>query len=432
MRPALKPGLATVWRNRDTVQIGIDPRRAIALTGMRGARDLLRLLDGSRERHQVLAVAGDLGMDAGTADRVLRLLAAAGALDDCQAGGSGALPAGARARLAPELATASLAHRDADGGARILARRQAARVRVHGASRAGLWIAGMLTAAGVRLVMSTGAAVPRPGPAGSGATGATGATGTADPPPTDPPRAGPLQAAPPAADPPSAGSPAAGSWAADPPSAGSPAAGSWAADPPSAGSPAAGSWAADPPSAGSPAADPPLAGSALAGSWAAGLPGAGRTARADRSPRSRATRHPDLVVLADTHRRELPAALVRHGVPHLAASASEAIGVVGPLVLPGRSACLRCLDLTRAERDPAWPLILAQLAGQANADPLACDTVLAATVAAQAAAQALAFIDQGASATAVTNGTLELVLPGWQWRRRSWQPRPDCGCRHGG
>src|SRR5262249_49134357 len=36
MRPTLKPGLLPVWRNRDTVQIGIDPRRAVALTGMRG------------------------------------------------------------------------------------------------------------------------------------------------------------------------------------------------------------------------------------------------------------------------------------------------------------------------------------------------------------------------------------------------------------
>jgi bacteriocin biosynthesis cyclodehydratase domain-containing protein len=122
--------------------------------------------------------------------------------------------------------------------------------------------------------------------------------------------------------------------------------------------------------------------------------------------------------------------LVSHGMPHLAASASEAIGVVGPLVLPGRSACLRCLDLARTERDPAWPLILAQLASQAAADPLGCDTVLATMVAAQAAAQALAFLDQGAeAAAAVTNGTLELVLPGWQWRRRSWHPHPRCGCR---
>jgi bacteriocin biosynthesis cyclodehydratase domain-containing protein len=131
------------------------------------------------------------------------------------------------------------------------------------------------------------------------------------------------------------------------------------------------------------------------------------------------------VVLADTHRRELPAALARHRVPHLAASASEAIGVVGPLVVPGRSACLRCLDLARAEGDPAWPVILAQLASQPGAEPLACDTVLATMVAAQATAQALAFIDQGAQATAVTGGTLELVLPGWQWRRRTWPPHPE-------
>jgi hypothetical protein len=115
-------------------------------------------------------------------------------------------------------------------------------------------------------------------------------------------------------------------------------------------------------------------------------------------------------------------------VPHLAASTREAIGVVGPLVLPGRSACLRCLDLTRAERDPAWPLILAQLASHDATDPAACDAVLAATVAAQATAQALAFIDRGPAAVTVIGGTLELVLPDWQWRRRTWQPHRRCGC----
>lgn len=167
---------------------------------------------------------------------------------------------------------------------------------------------------------------------------------------------------------------------------------------------------------------PELAGSGLAGSGPAGS-GPVSTARGTRRPRL-----PGLVILADTQRRELPAALVSRAVPHLAAAASEAIGVVGPLVLPGRSACLRCLDLIRAEHDPAWPLILAQLATRPTADPMACDTVLATTVAAQAAAQVLAFLDHGAAA-AVTNGTLELVLPGWQWRRRTWQPHPDCGCR---
>jgi hypothetical protein len=307
MRPALKPGLLTVWRNRDTVQIGVDPRRAIALTGMRGAAVLLALLDGSRDLAQILAAAGDAGISAEAADRVITLLAVGGALHDFPVTTYRAMPHGLRTRLAPELATAALAHGDADGGARILARRQGACVRVEGMSRVGLCIASFLTASGIGMVIS---------------------------------------------------------------------------------------------------ASPPLAGMAR--------PGA-------------AGRHPDLVILADIHRRELPEILRRDGVPHLAAAASEAIGVVGPLVLPGRTACLRCLDLTRAEGDPAWPLILAQLSA-GGADPPACDTVLAAAVATQAVAQALAFVDRPTSASTVTNGTLELVLPDWQWRRRTWAQHDRCGC----
>lgn len=118
---------------------------------------------------------------------------------------------------------------------------------------------------------------------------------------------------------------------------------------------------------------------------------------------------------------------MRERVPHLAASAREAIGVVGPLVVPGQSACLRCLDLTRTDRDPAWPLILAQVAAR-EAVPGACDAPLAAAVAAQATTQALTFLDRAAPGEVVTNGTLELVLPGWQWRRRSWPPHQRCGC----
>jgi bacteriocin biosynthesis cyclodehydratase domain-containing protein len=118
---------------------------------------------------------------------------------------------------------------------------------------------------------------------------------------------------------------------------------------------------------------------------------------------------------------------MRDQVPHLVASASEAIGIVGPLVRPGHTACLKCLDLLRTDHDPAWPLILAQLAGRLPS-PLACDAPLAAAVAAQAAAQALAFIDGASSADAVANGTLELVLPSWQWRRRTWPPHPECSC----
>lgn len=317
MRPALNPGLLHVWRNRDTVQIGVDPRRAVALTGMSAANGLLGLLDGSRDLTQVLAAARDLGIDAAAVDRVLSLLAVGGALHDFPAGTCRAVPGAVRARLAPEMATSTLAHGDGDGGARTLVRRQAACVRVHGGSRVGSCVASLLTAAGIGLVVSEH--VKR-------------------------------------------------------------------------------------------------------------RDSDDDAARATRAayPKAPPGRQTDLVILADTHRRVLPDALTQDGVPHLAASAGEAIGVVGPLVEPGRSACLRCLDLTRADRDPAWPLILAQLA-ERSADPPACDVVLATTVAALAAAQALTFIDRG-GATAVTNGTLELVLPGWQWKRRSWRPHDRCRC----
>jgi hypothetical protein len=29
---------------------------------------------------------------------------------------------------------------------------------------------------------------------------------------------------------------------------------------------------------------------------------------------------------------------------------------------------------------------------------------------------------------ATANGTLELVLPDWRWRRRTWRPHPACTC----
>jgi len=410
MRPALKPGLLPVWRNRDTVQIGIDPRRAVALTGMRGAGGLLRLLDGSRDRLQVLAAAGDLGMDAAATDRVLTLLAAGGALDDFPVSTYGALPPGRRARLAPELATVSLARRDADGGARALARRQAACVRVHGESRAGLCIAGLLTAAGIGLVISTGPAAARPGEPASGPGR-----------PATPGRPGRP------AEPGIPGEPAMPGKSGE---AAAPRKSGEAATPGKPGEPATPGKPGEPALPGEPG-EPALPGTCglAAGRRSPPPPtAAALPPRRPRDQRSRPRRRPELVILADSHRRDLPATLVRRLVPHLAVSASEAIGVVGPLVLPGRSACLRCLDLARAERDPAWPIILAQLAGRAGADPPACDTVLATMVAAQATAQALAFIDAGAEAAAATNGTLELVLPDWQWRRRSWRPHPQCGC----
>jgi hypothetical protein len=348
MRPAIKPGLVVVWRDRDTLQIGIDPRRAVALTGMGRAAALIGLLDGSREHSQVLAAAEQLGIPRQQADQVIGLLAAAGAVQDFPAAELRALPDGPRGRLARELATASLAHGHADGGARVLARRQSASVRVYGAGPVGSEIASLLTASGVGRVVCTGLlgpAMPHPAVPGRPRSQRRG------------------------------------------------------------GTPPATRGGTAPATRGSSSPLPPVP----------------RKRRGGAGPR------PDLAVLTDGYPAELPAQLVAARVPHLAASAREAIGVVGPLVLPGESACLTCVELARSDRDPAWPFILAQLAGQA-AQPVACAATLVTAVAAQAVSQLLSCLDLAQPAQAVINATLELVSPSWQWRRRSWPRHGQCRC----
>jgi hypothetical protein len=143
-------------------------------------------------------------------------------------------------------------------------------------------------------------------------------------------------------------------------------------------------------------------------------------------------RSPDLTILTScAGAGGEPARLLRAHLAHLAAGIRETTGVVGPLVVPGATACLRCLELTRSERDPCWPQLAAQLAGRREQSGDPCDVVLAAAVAAQAAAQALAYLDSAVSdlpPPATRNGTLELACPDWRWRRRSWSPHPSCGC----
>lgn len=154
----------------------------------------------------------------------------------------------------------------------------------------------------------------------------------------------------------------------------------------------------------------------------------------------------DLVLIAPIGSLEIPladaTALVADGVPHLVARVRELSGIIGPLVLPGRTCCLRCLHLHRSDRDPAWPMISAQLLGpERDEDPAAVS--LCATVAGLACLQALEFLDappgsasgpdgwaagNGGSAPATAGGTLELTLPDWRLRRRSWNVHPLCGC----
>src|SRR5580693_3323637 len=98
MRPALKAGLRPLWRDRDTLQVGVDPRRAAALTGLGKAAAIVSLLDGSRDAAQVVSTAAACGIAPDAASRVLGLLASAGVLDDFPAQLHKAMPDYLRAR----------------------------------------------------------------------------------------------------------------------------------------------------------------------------------------------------------------------------------------------------------------------------------------------------------------------------------------------
>ena len=100
-------------------------------------------------------------------------------------------------------------------------------------------------------------------------------------------------------------------------------------------------------------------------------------------------------------------------------------GVIGPLVVPGRTSCLHCADLHRCDRDPAWPALSAQLAGSGRTW-VPSEVAVCALTAAITAIQALSFLDGEQPATA--DGTLEITLPDWRVRRRHWPRHANCGC----
>lgn len=69
-----------------------------------------------------------------------------------------------------------------------------------------------------------------------------------------------------------------------------------------------------------------------------------------------------VILLAQHHvPPHLPARAMADDLPHLPVVFDAGGVTVGPVVEPGRSACLACLSAHERDRDPAWPAIAAQL-----------------------------------------------------------------------
>ncbi len=112
-------------------------------------------------------------------------------------------------------------------------------------------------------------------------------------------------------------------------------------------------------------------------------------------------------------------ALVRDDVTHLPLVLDGASAAIGPVVQPGRTACLACLDVVQRESDPHWPLVAAQLLGRPR--PVV-DVALAAE-----AGRAARFL-----LTAPTGSTSRSLRLRADSFRRAWalhRPSADCRCR---
>jgi hypothetical protein len=122
--------------------------------------------------------------------------------------------------------------------------------------------------------------------------------------------------------------------------------------------------------------------------------------------------------------RDQADAAMRAGFPHLWAYVRDLVGVIGPFVVPGRTACLRCVDAARTEADPAWPTLL-QSAATRPLRVAACDGVHAALVGAWAAQEVALW---ASDVRPRTRGRVIEVPMGGPAEEGVFDPHPACGC----
>ncbi|NUS53365.1 MAG: ThiF family adenylyltransferase, partial [Streptomycetaceae bacterium] len=133
MRPRLRPALARLWRDRESLQLGLDPATAVMLTGLDpGTAQVVDRIDGTRTPAELADEAVALGTTPARVRELLRVLADGGLIEDADA--ARVPPDDPRA---PDRASASLLRREPDGGAGVLARRATAAVIVYGGGRVG-------------------------------------------------------------------------------------------------------------------------------------------------------------------------------------------------------------------------------------------------------------------------------------------------------
>lgn len=118
---------------------------------------------------------------------------------------------------------------------------------------------------------------------------------------------------------------------------------------------------------------------------------------------------------------------VNRDVPHIAVSFDTEFASISPMIIPGQTACLFCLDSMRAKQDKNWPVLASQLiASQKKFDDTASQLFTAGVV----IQKILARVDKIAGFE-----LSEENLSGYRMNLKSgeitefiWPKHPACGC----
>jgi hypothetical protein len=148
-----------------------------------------------------------------------------------------------------------------------------------------------------------------------------------------------------------------------------------------------------------------------------------------------ATQTADLVVLSDflVADPRVIRELHQAGVPHLPVRVRDGAGLIGPLVIPGVTSCLRCADLHRSDRDAAWPAVAAQLRDTVGCADRATVLATAALALNQVDRVIRAVCDTGDAGRAchppaTLDTTLEFDVNTGSVVARRWSRHPRCTC----
>lgn len=112
--------------------------------------------------------------------------------------------------------------------------------------------------------------------------------------------------------------------------------------------------------------------------------------------------------------------------PHLPIVVFRGRASIGPLIIPGRTACSRCLYLHHRDADPQWPAVLRQWMAAHRSFSIGVDPLLAIHAATAGLTMLRNWMD---GCTTSVGRRLHIQAPDFQVVETTVEPHPECGCR---